>query len=130
QLAARRGDEEALGEIVLGWPAAGAALAAAVLAAVGVQRQPLDVAVVADRDDVDLLGQQILVAELVHRRSADVRAALVAVLVAQLLQVLANHVADVALAAEQSFVAEDVLAQTVVLLDDLVALQRGQLAKL
>ena len=48
QIGVRRGDEEVLDEIVLARVAAGDALAAAVLAAIGVERQPFDVAVVAD----------------------------------------------------------------------------------
>ena len=95
----RRGDEEVLDEVVLAGRAAGDALAAAVLAAVGVQRQPLDVAVVADRDGVDLLGDQVLVVDLADGID-DLRAAVVAVLVAQLHQVGADHVQDVSLAAQ------------------------------
>ena len=48
-----------LDEVVLARVAAGDALAAAVLTAIGVDRQPFDVAVVAQRDRVLFLGDQI-----------------------------------------------------------------------
>ena len=83
QVGVRRGDEEVLDEVVFACVAAGDALAAAMLRAVGVERQPLDVAVVADRDGVVFLGDQVFVVEpavLVD----DLASALVAVLVAQL----------------------------------------------
>ena len=62
-----RGDEEVLDEVVLAQRRLDA-LAAAVLDAVGVQRQPLDVAVVADGDDVRLLGDQVLACRRRRRR--------------------------------------------------------------
>ncbi len=68
QIGVRRGDEEVLDEIVFAGVAAGDALAAAMLAAIGVQRQPLDVAVVADRDGVRLLGDQVLEVDRAARR--------------------------------------------------------------
>ena len=84
QVGVRRGDEEVLDEVVLARRAAGDALAAAVLRAVGVQRQPLDVAVVADRDGVGLLGDQVLACRRRPPSSVISVRAVVAVLVAQL----------------------------------------------
>ena len=95
QIGVRRGDEEVLDEIVFARRAAGDALAAAMLGAIGVQRQPLDVAVVADRDRVDLLGDQVFDSRLRPPRVDDLRPPLVAVLVAQLDQVAADDGEDV-----------------------------------
>src|SRR4029077_2031664 len=83
QVGVGRGDEEVLDEVVLAGAAAGDALAAAVLAAVGVERQPLDVAVVADRHGLRLLLDQVFEV-YAGTGLGEVRAAVVAVLVAHL----------------------------------------------
>ena len=87
-----------LDEVILVGIAAGNSLAAPMLAAVGVERQALDVAVVADGDRVGFLGDQVFVADPADRLD-DLGFALVAVLVAQLDQVGADGRQDVALGA-------------------------------
>ena len=60
QIGVRRGTEKMIDPIVLARCPAGNALAAAVLRAIGIERQPLDIAVVADRDGVNFLDDQFL----------------------------------------------------------------------
>src|SRR5262249_29404928 len=98
-----------LDEVVFTGRAARNTLAAAVLAAIGVDRQPLDVAVVADGDGVVFLGDQVLELELAGAGVEDFGAALVAKLVAQLGEVGADGVENVLLAGEQVLVADDFL---------------------
>ena len=49
---------------------------------------------------------------------------------AQLFQVGSNHLEDVAFAAQEGFVTQDLLPQVVVLLEDFVSFQGSQLAEL
>src|SRR5262249_19605784 len=130
QIRVCRGDEEVFDEIVVALRSAGDAFAAAVLAAVRAQRQPFDIAVVAKRDGVHFLGEQVLPGEVFWPRVKDLGAPLVAELVGQFQQVGANDGPDLGLVGQQFFVADDVPAQVVVLLDDLVALQGSELAQL
>ena len=74
--------------------------AAATLLAVGRQRQRLDVAGVRDRDDHLLVGDQVLDVEVVLARR-DHRAALVAVALGDLAQLLLDQREDHVLVAEQ-----------------------------
>ena len=60
------------------------ALAAAALGPIDAGRRALDVAVVADRDDHRLFGDQVFEIDLADLFAADLRAALVAVLSLQL----------------------------------------------
>src|SRR5262249_2526662 len=80
KVSVRRGDEEVLDEVVFARVASADAPAAAMLAAISIEWQPLDVAVVADRDGVHLLGDQVFVADAADGLD-DGRAALVAELV-------------------------------------------------
>src|SRR6516225_10094963 len=116
----RRRNEKVLNEIVFARLSAGNALAAAVLAAVGVERQPLDVTVVTEGDRLHFLGNQFLVVDPTGALD-DFGPALVAVLVAELDQILLDDVVDIAITAEQRLVADDLGAEAVVLLEDLVA---------
>ena len=74
--------------------------AAAALLAVGGERQRLDVARVRDRDDHLLVGDQVLDVEVVLGRR-DLRAALVAVALGDLEQLLLDQREDLVLVAEQ-----------------------------
>src|SRR5579884_2559472 len=60
QVSMRRSDEEVLDEVIVACGAARDTLAATMLAAVGVERQALDVAVMAYGDDVGLFLDQVL----------------------------------------------------------------------
>src|SRR2546429_627916 len=90
--------------------AAGHSLAAAMLAAVRVERQPFHVAVVADGDGVGLLDDQVFHVDPAGL-TGDFGAALVAELVAHFGQVGPDHFEDVALAAQELLVADDMAAQ-------------------
>jgi hypothetical protein len=100
--------------------------AAATLLAVGRQRQRLDVPGVRDRDDHLLVGDQVLDVEVVLTRR-DHRAALVAVALGDLGQLLLDQRQDHLLVAEQRAQLLDALAEVGVLALDRVGLQRGQL---
>src|SRR5438128_3762554 len=99
------------------------------LAAIGAQRQALDVTIVADGYRVDLLGDQVFVADLADGLD-DLRPPIVAVLVADLDQIAADDFEDIPLAAQKLFVGANLAAQLVVFLDNLVAFQGGQLTQL
>ena len=93
-----------LDEVILACGTSRDTFTAAVLAAVGVERQPLDVAVVADRDRVRLLGDEIFVVNAAEGLVDDRRAPLVAVLVAQLHHIGPDQLEDVPFAAQQFLV--------------------------
>ena len=78
----RGSDEKVLDEVVFARGTAGDALAATVLAAVCIERQALDVTVVADRDRVHFLGDEILVVDAAEGRLDDHRPPIVAELIA------------------------------------------------
>ena len=84
----RRAHEEVLDVVLVLHVHPGHADAAALLLAVGGERQRLDVARVRDRDDHLLVGDQVLDVDLVLG-VGDLRAPLVAVAVADLEQLLA-----------------------------------------
>src|SRR5262245_14155434 len=100
------------------------------LAAIRVERQPLDVAVVAQRNRVRFFGDQVFDIQLADFLVDDLSAALIGIFVAQLDQILANEGEDVLLAAQELFVALDLFAELIVVLDDLVALEGSELAEL
>src|SRR5262249_7811735 len=129
QVGVGAGHEEVLDEVLLAGLLADDPATATPLRAVGGQRQPLDVALVADRDRLLLGGDQV---EAVPPGglAGDLGPAGLAVALAKVEQVLADDLQDVALAAEQLLVAVDPAAQLVVLAEDLVALEPGQLAQL
>ena len=99
--------------------------AAALLLAVGVERQALDVARLRDRDDHLLVGDQVLDVDVVLG-VGDLRAPLVAVGVLDLEQLLLDQVAHPLLVAEDLAQLLDPLDHLVVLALDLVGLERGE----
>jgi hypothetical protein len=103
----------------------GHADAAALLLAVGRERQRLDVAGVRDRDDHLLVGDQVLDVDLVLG-VGDLRAAVVAVAIADLEQLLADQAHDLGLVAEDVAQPGDPLDDVGVLGLDLVRLERGE----
>ncbi len=94
-----RGHEKVLDEIILARPAAGHSLAAPMLTAIGVERQPFDIPVVTDGDGIDFLGDQIFITDFADGLD-DLGTALVAIFVAQLNHVLANDIEDISIVGE------------------------------
>ena len=80
----RAGDEQVLDRIFFVGLGALDALAAAALRAVGARRRPLDVAVVRDRDDHRLFGDQVFQVDVADLFAADLGAAVVAILACDL----------------------------------------------
>src|SRR5205823_10239848 len=74
-------------------------------------------------------GDQVLVVDA-PRRLDDLRPPIITELIAQLHEIGANHGQEIPFTAQKLFVAEDLLAQAVVLLDDFIALQSGELTEL
>jgi hypothetical protein len=114
-------------EVVVAQPALHA-LAAAVLDAVLGQGHPLDEPLVRDRDDVRLVHDQVFhvhVAAVV----AHLRLAGVAVLGRHPGEVVADDGVDVGVVGQERLVPADQLAELQVLLQDLLALERGELAE-
>ena len=99
--------------------------AAAVLLAVGGQRQALDVAGVGDRDHHLLVGDHVLDVH-VALEVGDLGAALVAVALVDLVELLDDDRVDSGRVAEDRAQLGDRLHQLVVLGADLVGLERGQ----
>ncbi len=85
--------DQVLNSVFLGHPHAGNAAATTMLSAVGAVRQTLDIATLGQGDDYVYFWDEVFVAEIaggVH----DARAALVAILVAQLGEVVLDHPKD------------------------------------
>ena len=121
-----RGHEQVLDEVLVLHVHADDSDAAAPLGAVGGERQRLDVARVRDRDDHLLVGDQVLDVDVVLGRR-DLRAALVAVAVRDLLQLGLDQLEDHVLVAEQLAQLADALHLVRVLLAQRVGLEAGQL---
>src|SRR5207244_1927115 len=105
-----RCDKEVFDEIIFARSAARDSFAAPMLTAIGVKQQALDVAVMADSDRVDFFGNQFFVADSPLRLD-DLGAAIVAIFVAHLAEIGSNNIEDVAFAAEQPFVGQNLLPQ-------------------
>ena len=101
------------------------AAAAAVLLAVGRERQPLGVARVGDRDHHLLVGDHVLDVH-VALEVGDLGAPLVAVALVDLVELLDDHRVDPGRVAEDRAQLGDPLGQLLVLLAQLVGLQRGE----
>ena len=125
----RRTDKKFLGEVVVLLGHALHAASAAVLCLVGVQRRALDVALVGQRKDAGLLGDQVLNIDLAGD-GLDGGAALVAVLVGQRGQVGLDDALDVLVVGQNVLIIGDGLAQLAQLLLDFEDLQTGQTAQL
>ena len=126
EVVVRRAHEEVLDVVVLLHVHPDDPDAAAALLAVGGQRERLDVARVGDRDHHLLVGDQVLDVEVVLGRR-DLRAALVAVALGDLQQLLLDQREDLVLVAEQLAQLADALHEVGVLAPQRVGLERGQL---
>ena len=124
----RRGDEEVLDVVAFFEVHAHDPDAAAVLRAVGRDRQALDVAGGGDGDDHLLDGDHVLDVDLVLGGD-DLGAAVVAVHLLDLEQFLFDHVVDRDLVGQQAFEIGDALQQVAMLLFDLVTLEGGEVAQ-
>ncbi len=123
-----RGREDADDGIILLHRHAAAALAAAMLGPIGVQRHAFDVAAVGDSDDHVLARDQVLVFQLIVA-FADQGPARHGELLAHLQQVRTDHRQDVGAIAEQGQVALDGVGQATRLAEDVVAAEAGQAAQ-
>ena len=126
QVVVGRADEQVLDEVAVLHVHAADAAAAAVLLAVGVQRQRLDVAGVGDRDHHLLVGDQVLDVDLALGVD-DLGAPLVAEALADLEQLLLDDREHAQLVAEDRAQLADPLERVGVLALDLAGLERGQL---
>ena len=115
-------------EVVVPQPA-GHALAATVLHPVGVHRHPLDEALVGQGDHGGVVGNQFLVINITAI-VRDFGAAIVAVLVADVFEVFADDAFHHGFVAENDFVTTNQVAELRVLLENLAALERGELPEL
>ena len=106
------------------------ALAAARLAAVRDERLALDVAATADGDDHVLVGDEVVVAELLVGAALDARAAVLAVLDVQLAQLVADDLEHALGVGQDVLELGDALDDGHVLVLDLLALERRQTAQL
>ena len=125
----RGGGEEVLHHVVGPQGGAAHALASALLRPVLVGAGALGVAAAGDRDDHVLLGDQVLHGH-VPVEGHDLGAAVVAVLVDDLGQLLGDQLALAGVRGQDRVVLVDERGQAVVLLHDLLALQGGQAAQL
>src|SRR3954447_24112191 len=123
------GDEQVLDEVAFAGFRPLNPAAAAALAAVGADRQPLDVPFVRHGDDHVLGGDQVLEIQ-VGRGALDARPAFVAVLLLHLVGVLADDVEDHRLVPEDRLVPLNLLDQRAVLVDQLLDLQPDELDQL
>ena len=126
----RVGDQQAPDSVGLAHRHAGDATAAAALDAVGLQRQALDVAAVGQRDHRLLVRDQVFFAEVLDLLLDDLRAPLVAVALLDVLGLFDDQEVDLARVGQQVFEVVDLLDQLLVLVLELLALQRGQAAQL
>ena len=126
QVVVRGAHEQVLDEVAVLHVHARHAAPAALLLAVGGERQRLDVAGLRDRDHHLLVGDQVLDVDLVLG-VADLRAPLVAEALGDLRELLLDDGQHAALVAEDRAQLGDPLAHVGVLLFDAVGLERGQL---
>ena len=124
------GDEEVLDGVFLLGLGPDEPLAAAVLGPIGGDRRPLDVAVLADRDDHRLLGDQVVHVEVAHLLAADFRAPRVGVLAASAPAGPSRMMSRMfLLVGEDAVVLGDLVQQLAVLAGELLLLQVDQLAE-
>src|SRR5581483_11134138 len=126
----RVADEEVADGVLLAGDHAGDAFAAAALQAVALEGHALDVAAVGDRDDGLLVGDEVLLGDVLGAGVDDLGAALVAVLLLELHHVVADQVVDLARALEEVLEVVDALDQLLELVLDLVAFEAGEAAEL
>ena len=106
------------------------ALAAARLASVGDERLALDVAAARDRDDDVLIGDEVVVGELLVRAALDARAGAPAVALLELAELVADDPEHALGVGEDVLQLGDRLDDRDVLVLDLLALERGEAAQL
>ncbi|VWM13599.1 Uncharacterised protein [Collinsella intestinalis] len=123
------GDEHLVDDVVFLEVDAGNALAAALLGAIRLDRDALDVAGVGDGDNHVLVGNEVLDVEVLLG-AGDLGATLVAELAGDLAHLLLDHAEDLLLMRKQVLVVGDRATQALELLLDLVALQAGEAAEL
>ncbi len=123
------GDEHLVDDVVFFEVDAGNALAAALLGAIRLDRDALDVAGVGDGDNHVLVGDEVLNVEVLLG-AGDLGATLVAELAGDLAHLLLDHAENLLLMRKQVLVVGNRAAQALELLLDLVALQAGQTAEL
>ena len=121
----RRRDQEVLDEILLLRRHALDALAAAVLAAISIECHALDVVVVRQRDDDVFLSDEVLDVDLA-RVDRQARAARIAELRLDRLELVLDDAEDAALICEDGLVVLDGLQDFLILLLDLLALEARQ----
>ncbi len=126
----RRRDEEVADEVLLARAHPDAPFAAAALAAIRRDRGALDVAGVAHRDRHVFLGDQILDVQLARLAFDDLRAPLVAVALADVLQLVDDDLHQQALARENRAQPLDRLQQLGELVENLLPLEAGEALEL
>ena len=109
---------------------AGDAPAAATLQSIGLQRQPLDVAPGAEGGHHLLMGDHVLVPQLLRYLADDLRPTLITVLLLQLLDVLLDEHVDLVRVGQQVFQLTDLLDDLRVLLFQLLSLKAGKAPQL
>ena len=119
-------DEQVLDGVLLAGDVPDDPLAAAVLAAVRVDRLALDVAAAGDRDDDVLVGDEVLVGHLAARVVRDARPPLAGVLALQLDELVLDDRHHAGGIGEDVLELGDELDDREVLVLDLLALERGQ----
>src|SRR5690554_2611352 len=105
------------------------AFAAATLCAIGAYRGPFDVAVVTDRNDHRLFGDQVFQIDLSDLFAADFGAPLIAILSLELLAIGTDNREDVLLIGKNALIFGDFLKQLLVFAAQLFLLQIDQLAE-
>ena len=126
----RRSHEQVADEILVARPHADAAFAAPPLAAVGGDGGPLDIAGVGDRDRHVFFGDQILDVQLARLTFDDLRPPVVAVRVADRLQLVDDDLHQQTFACQDGAQPFDGLQQVGELVENLLALQPGQALQL
>ena len=126
----RVADDEAPYGVLFARHHASDALTAAPLQAIGLERQPLHVAAVRQRDHDLLVRNQILFSDGLRAGLDDLRLAFVAVLCLHFGHVVADQEVDLARVLQQVFQVRDALDQFFVLVLDLGALELGKTAEL
>src|SRR5690606_3863447 len=94
------------------------------------ERCALDVAALAERDHALLVWDEVLLAEVLRIALHDLRAAGVAILALQFGHVVVDEREDLARVREQVLEIRDALDQLLVLVEQRLALQRGETAEL
>ena len=125
----RRGNEEILDEVVVLEAHAADALAAALLRAVGGNRQPLHVGGMGEGDDHVLFCDEVLNIEVLCCMGIDLRAPLVAVLVSDHMELVLDDTQDLLLVGKEVLVVGNHLVELLDLGHELVTRKTGKPAE-